>query len=89
MQSNDNAPIRAADPGLSPEAIAACDWACTIPGDVSLVQHPDFQKHFGKLPPEQVTLAADEMRRRGEAAQREADLLEEEGRRIHGANFTA
>lgn len=89
MKANDNAPIPPADARLSPEAVAACDWACTIPGDVSLVTHPEFEKHFGHLSNEQVTLASAEMRRRGEAAEREATLLLEEGRDRFGAGFMA
>lgn len=76
MQANDNHPAPPADPRLSPEAIAACDWACAVPFDQALGAQPDFEKYFGSLSTEQAMLAAFEIERRGEAAQAEADALE-------------
>lgn len=84
-RANDNATVPATDPRLGPDAIRACDWACTISGDVSLVEHPDFHRYFGHLSREQVTLAGEEMHRRGLAAHAEADELEAELGNLRGA----
>ena len=75
MQANDNHPAPPANPALSADAIAACDWAGTIPGNVRLVTHPDFEKYFGKLSREQALLVSDELERRAEAAQGEAAAI--------------
>ncbi|ALJ15332.1 hypothetical protein [Sphingopyxis macrogoltabida] len=74
-----------ADPSLTPAQIRACDWACTIHAD--LTGHPDFLEYFGALTPEERKQCGVELRRRGEMQRREADLLEEEGRRRFGADF--
>lgn len=78
VRANDNANVPPADPRLKPDTIRACDWACTISGDVSLVEHPDFYRYFGCLSHEQVSLAGEEMHRRGNASNAEGDALEAE-----------
>lgn len=79
--------VQRADPTLTPAQIKACDWACTI--ETNLTGHPDYLDHFGAFTPEERKQCGAELRRRGEAQKREADMLLEEGRRRFGADFMA
>lgn len=55
MLTNDN---------LSPAALAAVDWAETIPAGFPFTAHPDFDKHFGDLLADDLNEALDELERR-------------------------
>lgn len=57
MLTNDN---------LSPAALAAVDWAETIPAGFPITAHPDFDKHFGDLLADDLNDALDELERRAE-----------------------
>lgn len=57
MSANDN---------LSPAALAAVDWAETIPAGLPITAHADFDKHFGDLSSEDLNEALDELERRAE-----------------------
>lgn len=71
MHANDNLTTP-----LTPAMRLAVDWACTIPGEVSLVRHPQFGRYFGGLTRDEIAACAEEMRIRVAAALSEVRLLE-------------
>lgn len=53
---------------LTPAALAAVEWAATIPAEYPITGHPDFAAHFGNLTREETDEAFDEIHRRAEEA---------------------
>lgn len=51
---------------LTPAALAAVEWAATIPAEYPITGHPNFGKHFDLLTREETDEAFDEIHRRAE-----------------------
>lgn len=69
MTANDNLG------GLSGAVMRAVDWAQTIPASVSIIEHPEFNQHFGSFSQEEFVAAMDELERRASAAESEANEI--------------
>lgn len=63
MTANDN---------LSDAVARAVDWAETIPANVSITQHADFNQYFGSLDRDEFGAALTELERRADQAWAEA-----------------
>lgn len=60
---------------LTAAVMRAVDWAQTIPANVSITAHPEFLTYFGAFNQAEFLAAMDELERRADAAQAEAQEM--------------
>jgi hypothetical protein len=60
---------------LTASVIEAVNWAQGIPANVSITAHPEFLDHFGAFNQAEFVAAMDELERRANAAQAEAQEM--------------